>query len=171
MVVYCLDCDQPYDRADEEIWRVRCRRCYFNFKHERQEVRAQTPVDDLWRELLDNLKPMLSLVHPEQRGVESRYRLAAFAAAEARTVTTAQAHDDHAVFDTDYEWLKLAAENGFEPASIYSDKTLGHYLALEARDAPKAALWRERLSSDAAWPTFSRSRATAQAGRSVSSCR
>lgn len=67
MVVYCLDCGQPYDRADEESWRVRCRRCYFNYKHERQEVRAHAPaVDDLRRELLDNMRPLLQLAHPDK---------------------------------------------------------------------------------------------------------
>lgn len=60
----CIECGRYFYRPYGENWRVRCVKCWLDAKGLRE--RGQDVELNLRNELMENLKPMLGLCHPDR---------------------------------------------------------------------------------------------------------
>jgi len=65
ITAHCVECGATFRRAEEQRWKLRCIGCWQRRKSSRA---PRFQVDPLRVELADNLRPLLSLCHPDRHG-------------------------------------------------------------------------------------------------------
>lgn len=63
----CRDCGTNFARDDDEQWKVRCLRCWIA----RKGTNASQYADPIVDELREQIRPLLSLAHPDKHNGSS----------------------------------------------------------------------------------------------------